>query len=161
MIDSRRRGLFFTIILAFAAVAVQAGSPFTKPAGNRKGKQNTTIQVVEKRDTLCSPPNDSIVITGFEKTLRSARESMYVSNRTSQTITGLALDISYYDISDRMLHKSAQEIDVEVPAGETRLIDIQSFDRQGLYYYYLSPLPKRASRATPFKVGIEIKYITR
>lgn len=147
------------LILLFCVACVMTSvgrTPFTKPV--KKGRASHA-QVVEQFDTLWAPPADSVAASGFEKTLRSTRESVYITNRTASPIEGLSLEISYFDISGRMLHKADQEISADIPAGETRLIDFPSFDRQGLYYYHLSPLPARARRATPFKASVSIRYI--
>ncbi len=108
-------------------------------------------------DTVFAP--DSVTVAGFEKPLRAVRESMFVTNRTGRDIAGLAVDIVYLDMQGRMLHKATHRIDVSIPAGETRRVEITSFDRQGLFYYHLSPLPQRATRATPFKVNVSVKYV--
>lgn len=100
-----------------------------------------------------------ITVAGFEKTLRSSRESMFVTNHSALPVTALQLDITYKDMSGRMLHRQSQWVSADIPPGETRMVAIASFDRQNLFYYHLSPLPPRATRATPFKVWVEVPRI--
>lgn len=158
-----RKGIFFRLIAgAFVIVALLSGTPFTKPVKyGRTGKRSIEGKIDLPNDTFWSPPRDSVGVSGFEKTLRSSRESMYITNNTLSDVAGAGITITYNDMDGRMLHKVSHDIDVDIPYGETRMVDIPSFDRQGLYYYYLSPLPVRANRATPFKVDVEVKYIIR
>lgn len=157
------RPVITAVTAAVISMAAFGGTPFTKPARPGRAPGTERMSKAAKRvspyDTVRTPAADSIVVAGFEKTLRSNRESMYVSNRTSSPIEGLGIDITYLDMKGRMLHRSSHDISETVPAGETRLVDLLSFDRQGLYYYHLSPVPSRASRATPFQVKVAVSYI--
>lgn len=156
-----RKAIFF-IFVAMVASAVLAVTPFTKPLKKTAGSARAASAAAVKsatHDTIFNPPADSVGVAGFEKTLRSTHESMYVSNATDSDILGLSIDITYFDTYGRMLHKTSHELNSAIPSHETRLIDVKSFDNQGLYYYYLSPEPKRASKATPFKVSVNVNYI--
>lgn len=152
---------FFSILLILSGlIAAEAATPFTKPVrgrGPKKEKPATALEAVA--DTIWSPSPDSVAVAGFEKTLRSNRESMYISNRSASSISELAVTITYYDMDGRMLHKTSHVVAEVIPSGETRLVDVPSFDRQGLYYYHLSPVPTRATRATPFRVAVEVLYL--
>lgn len=137
-----------------------SGTPFSKPVKGRTSANRAEPSLTMTfNDTVWSPERDIIVVSGFEKTLRSSRESMYVTNNSEYAMEGIGIEVSYLDISGRLLHKAVHDISVNIPAEETRMVDIASFDRQGLYYYHLSPAPKRAVRATPFKVTVNVLYI--
>jgi len=144
------------------------------PALARKGKKptpsrtRTSAAVSHRRatevataDTILFPAADSVTVAGYEKTLRSTTESMIITNHTASEVTALGLDITYLDMKGRMLHRVAQSVTPPsgIPSGESRMVSVPSFDRQGLFYYHLSPRPKRASRATPFKVAVKVSYI--
>ncbi|MBQ9076422.1 MAG: hypothetical protein IJY31_01055 [Muribaculaceae bacterium] len=101
-------------------------------------------------DTIV-PDSGQIVISGFDKPLRSSRETFFVSNRCGRTVTSLTVRLVYYDMSGRQLHSSCVPVECNIPAGETRQLSIRAWDRQQAFYYYLSEKPKR-SRATPFRV---------
>lgn len=155
------RAFLGAVICVAILVMLTSGIPFTKPSKpgkSRKGEM-TEVKSTEPYDTIWVPSRDSISCSGFEKTLRATHESLYVSNRSASDMVGLGIEIEYSDMKDRMLHKALHDVSVNIPAGETRLVDIPSFDRQGLYYYYLSPAQTRASRATPFKAKAKILYI--
>lgn len=111
------------------------------------------------RDTVYDP--DSLTVAGFEKLLRDRRESMFIINSGSRHISALGMKIVYRDMKGRMLHTATHSVAVDLPAGETRRVEVPAFDRSGVWYYHLSPLPPRARRATPFKVAVTITYIVQ
>ncbi|MCI9054986.1 MAG: hypothetical protein HFJ87_07595 [Muribaculaceae bacterium] len=115
-------------------------------------------QVVEPERACDSTANwnDSLAVAGFEKPLRAVRESMFITNKSSVAVEGLELEITYLDMKGRMLHKVTRKITVDLPSGETRRVEVPAFDRQGLFYYKLSPVPARATQATPFDVKVKI-----
>lgn len=102
---------------------------------------------------------DSVTVAGFDKPLRSVRESMFVTNRTTDSITGLGIEISYYDTQHRLLHRAAHAVSCDIPASETRRIEVRSFDRVGSFHYRLSPLPRGTRAATPFDATVRVTYI--
>lgn len=163
-----RKSLFLIVLtgcVSIGAASLSARKPFVKPVP-KKGASAVSSPSVDKEryspyDTVGEPSRDSIAVAGFEKTLRSTRESMYVTNHTADTVMALGLSITYTDTDDRMLHRALHEVSVEIPPAETRLIDVASFDRQGLYYYYLSIPPAKARRATPFKAKAKVVYFVR
>lgn len=148
------------LIYIMCIVVLTSGTPFTKPSRHGvSGRSRTETAPAAACDTIWAPPRDSVAVAGFEKTLRSTRESMYVTNYTSGPVEGIGIEITYTDMNDRMLHKASHHVGDGIPWGETRMIEVPSFDRQGLYYYHRSPVPQRTSQATPFKVRVAVLYI--
>lgn len=147
------------LILIVGIGLLSSGVPFTKPSKTRKSS-NEKDRYETTFDTIYAPSRDSIAVAGFEKPLRSAYESMYITNKTASKVDGMGIEITYSDTEGRMLHRVSHDISAEIPSGETRLIEVKSFDRNGLYYYRLSPVPPRAKHATPFDVTIKVTYIT-
>ena len=147
--------LLFSVIVALSAQAWDRPTP-GKPS--RQGRRQAAEQVFPAAlDTVASP--DSVKVAGFEKQLRSTRESMFVTNHTARPIEWMELEVAYLDMKDRMLHKATHEVEVEIPAGETRMIDIPTFDRQQLFYYYKTGVSSRAKQATPFKVAVKVRRV--
>ena len=95
----------------------------------------------------------NIVFSGYEKTLRATKESFFVNNRTDSLIDRLIIAITYKDMTGRELDRRTAEIDIILDPGTTRRIDIPAWDKQKVFYYYLSPAP-RSGHATPYKVSI-------
>lgn len=91
------------------------------------------------------------VFSGYDKEATSSNESFILSNPTDRTITGFKVRIDYLDMKNRMLHSREVEASCFIPPGESRRIDIKSWDLQHVYYYYLGNEPRRV--ATPFQVA--------
>lgn len=153
------------IILALLAPALCINARKGKKPDPQRVRRTATTRAaatnIKVCDTIMLPPSDSITVAGYEKTLRSNTESMIISNHTADDITAVGLDIQYLDMKGRMLHRCTQKVSIPdgIPRGESRMVSVPSFDRQGLFYYHLSPKPKRATRATPFKVAVTVSYI--
>lgn len=92
-----------------------------------------------------------IVLSGFDKPLRSNRETFFVINHTDCRIISLTVEFSYLTLDGRMLHSRIVRVGCDVPAGETRQVSCRSWDLQQSFYYSLSQRPRR-SAGTPFEV---------
>lgn len=94
-------------------------------------------------------------LAGFEKPLRSRRESFFVTNNTDRDIISLCVRLIYYDLDDRMLDTRTVDAAVDVAPGETSRVYIRAWDLQDVFYYYRSARP-RSGVATPFKVSVTV-----
>lgn len=108
-------------------------------------------------DTI--PADSLVVLSGYEKTLRSTRESLLITNLRPDTIAGLGVTIEYLDTQERQLHKRAVEIQAEVPPNETRMAAFESWDKQKVWYYILSAPARPSAPATPYTVNVTIDRI--
>ncbi len=154
------------LLLAALALTVAHAAPRKGKKPDPARKTRTTAKAAASAttidcDTIAFPGPDSVEVAGFEKTLRATKESMIVTNNTSHEITAIGLDITYLDMKGRMLHRTTRSIQLPegLPPGESRMVSIPAFDRQGLFYYHLSPKPRRATQATPFRVAVTVSYI--
>lgn len=95
------------------------------------------------------------ILAGFEKPLRSRRESFFVTNNTDRDIISLRVRLIYYDLDDRMLDTRTVDAAVDVAPGETSRVYIRAWDLQDVFYYYRSARP-RSGVATPFKVSVTV-----
>ena len=81
---------------------------------------------------------------GFDKGVTSAKESFFVTNRSDDTLEEFTVEILYTNMEGEMLHKRQWNHKVTIPPGETRRVDIPSWDIQHQFHYHLTrPLPKR------------------
>lgn len=101
---------------------------------------------------------DSVTLAGYDKPLRSHRETLFVSNHLQADITYLIVHCEYYDMKGRQLHATDHKITCDIPAGETRQIYFSSWDKQQSFYYYLSSRPRRVD-ATPYKVKCRVTAV--
>lgn len=152
---------FLIIIIAAAIALIGEAQNLSRrvPPAPRAAKVPEAAPAIAPSDTLRGAECDSVVVAGFDKPLRAVRETMFVSNHTHRPIDGICLEITYSDTRGRMLHKAVHNISCDIPPGETRRVEVRSFDRVGLFHYRLSPVPNRATQATPFDVAVTIKHI--
>lgn len=76
-----------------------------------------------------------IVFTGFDKNKNSSRESFFIINNTDRTLRRVTLYIDYRTPDGRQLHKRFISLTCDIPAGETRKADIDTWDTQRSFYY--------------------------
>lgn len=93
-----------------------------------------------------------IVFSGYDKTISSKIESFFITNKTDCLLESVTIEIEYLTTDSLQLHKRYERIAYPIPAGETRKIDIRTWDKQNSFYYHLSIKPRR--QATPFMVKI-------
>ncbi|MBD5220244.1 MAG: hypothetical protein HDS72_08470 [Bacteroidales bacterium] len=110
-------------------------------------------------DTIAAPRAHLLDINGYDKPLRSRRETFFVTNNTTAPVASIAFTINYLDTSGRQLHSASQRVGVDIPAGETRQVSLRSWDEQQAFYYTRSAVPTRAAQATPYDVTITVDTI--
>lgn len=114
----------------------------------------STISIETDSIYFCSRVNPAIRFYGFDKTATGTQESFFVSNGLDRPISEMELQITYLDMKGRQLHRRNVRLECDIPGGETKRIDIKSWDSQKSFYYHKSIKPKR--QATPFRVRIEL-----
>ena len=100
------------------------------------------------------------VYTGFDKPQSSATESFFLSNHTDCILEEAAIYIEYLTQDSIQLHKRFVKFQCHIPAGETRRVDIRTWDKQRSFYYEKSTPGRRGG--TPFIIRITpIAYYLR
>ncbi len=126
----------------------------------RKGLKASPETVSQNApDTLRHDLSRRIKISGYDKPLRSALETMFVSNLTDSTMSWIQLELEYRDTHGRMLHSRTIGIDCDIPPEATRQISVRSWDRQQSFYYRRSAKPRRNASATQYDVACTVKGI--
>lgn len=148
------------IIIAVTAAMILA------PVVTGQKRQHTTrpkaeraMQAATDCDTLPCAFADSIMLAGYDKPLRSRRESLFVTNRSPWRLTRLKLVITYLDTDERQLHEREVETAADIPSGATRMVTFPSWDRQLAFVYIHSEQPRR-SRAIPYSVKVKVAGAT-
>ena len=108
---------------------------------------------IEADSTLIS----KLSFSGYDKPTTSSQETFHITNLTDTLIRKVGIRLTYRDLQNRMLHSREAEVECDIPAGETRIASIKSWDIQHTFYYYLGPEPKKT--ATPYKVNIDLCWI--
>ncbi|MCM1092359.1 MAG: hypothetical protein NC421_00210 [Lachnospiraceae bacterium] len=154
----------FSVIIACAVVAVMALDADTRTTrGKLKAavKDNAEFKI-EEVDTLQVIPADSLSVSGYDKALRSGRESLRVANRYSRRVGGVVIDIVYRGVNGgEMLHARRLRLSCDIPSGETRQLEWSAWDKQNRYYYHDTRVTPRSVKAVPYQVDIfprEVKF---
>lgn len=122
-----------------------------------KMADNATL--LTQTDTLRLPDRAMIELTGYDKPLRSAYESFLLTNLTAHQLRSLAVTLDYYDMEGRQLHQRCDTIPIAVPAGETRMIKLSTWDTQRSYYYHQGRKPA-TPRVTPYSIRARVDFVT-
>lgn len=144
---------FLMLLLLAGAVAVCAQQTTRK---SLKAVASVGAPAATAVDTVAAPEPHVVDVNGYDKPLRSSRETFFATNNGKSSVVGMAFTITYLDSSNRQLHKAHHNIATDIPSGETRQIAVRSWDKQNSFYYVRSTVPVRAAQATPFDVKIEI-----
>lgn len=133
------------------------------PATARKMRNTTRGRTIQRartetlslhRDTLSI---DSLHVTGYEKPLRSTRETMFVTNNhATDTLREVTLRITYNTMDGKMLHRRDVTVNVSVPPGERRMASTRSWDTHRVFHYHLNQPVRNLGQATPYTVSIQI-----
>lgn len=145
--------LAFLLLLVSTSVAARRVK--TRRAADAP-KVATSVEPSPSVDTIAGVRADRLVsISGYDKPLRTSRESVFMTNNDSSAIMSLSFTIGYFDMQGRMIHKAQHRLNVDIPPYETRQLTFPSWDRQQSFYYHRSTPPRRVS-ATPYEVKISV-----
>ena len=150
------------LVLAIIAIAVACAAQRTTRRGlhaKTDSKESEAPAIKPVYDTIVAPGTDLIEVKGYDKPLRSRRETFFVTNNADKSVEGMAITITYFDRSRRQLHQRPANIRIDIPAGETRQAVLKSWDTQQAFYHINSPVPSRAQQATPYEVKITVDTI--
>lgn len=86
-------------------------------------------------DTFLIPDSGAVMLYGYDKPLRSRRESVFVTNNSGRDINAISITTLYLDSKGRQFHKISRRIPTDIPAGETRRVEYTSWDTQQSFYY--------------------------
>ena len=102
----------------------------------------------------------AIIFSGYDKTLRSRKECVFVTNHSGQNASAITFCIEYLDMHGRQLHRERHTISCDLTDGQTRMIAFPAWDKQQVWYYYLSRPVRTPAQATPYKVVITSENIS-
>lgn len=149
----RAHNIITAIAILASGVPVHAYQRTTRP---RLKTQQVNADCV-KADTLSLPSDSLLHLSGYDKPLRSSRESLFVTNRTCRTIKEISLEVEYLDRHGRQLHKRRVTVRCDIPSGQTRRVEFPTWDTQHAFYYRLSTKPQRADGA-PYDIRCTVNY---
>lgn len=142
------------IVALSLLVASPCSAKKSRTTRNVKPAATTELPVGPQPGYLI-PEGEVASLTGYDKPLRSSRESLFVVSSFPDTIVGLIINLTYFDMGGHRLHSRDVEIETKVPPGESQRIEFPSWDTQKSFYYKLSA-PLRSTNGTPYDVKAEI-----
>lgn len=88
-----------------------------------------------------------IKFSGYDKPRNSGSETFFITNLTDRTLSGITLYIDYRTTDGRQLNKRFIRLSCVIPAGETRIAEVKSWDKQKSFYYEKSSPGKSGGSA--------------
>ena len=152
----KRSNIHITLLLALVLIALCAR---TKTTRKNLRSLEVPVAVMESDDGLLPDSLDgvdpnAVSLKGYSKRASDAKESFFITNNTKQRMSAVRLLLRYTTMQGEMLTQRTVTVPVSLKPGETKLVEVKSFDVQRLFYYYAGPQPRK--QATPFKVAFRL-----
>lgn len=152
--------ILFLLIAATAILAAQSQRTTRRNLHARTADTTAEAAPTAAYDTVTAAGAAAAVeINGYDKPLRSRRETFFATNTGNKAVERIAFTISYFDTDGRLMHRASHNVPAAVPAGETRQIGLRSWDTQQAFYYERSTVSARAEQATPYRVTIAVDTV--
>lgn len=147
-----------TAVTAMLAALLFADIANADTRTTRRGRLTLRSGSVEEMshdlNTEASTP-DSVVISGYDKPLRSTYETFFVTNGYSAPLTSVSLSFTYRSLDGTMLHSRTATIKCLIPPHETRQLFMSAWDRQFTYYSINTRIRSRSEGAVPYITEIK------
>ena len=157
----KRSNIHITLLLALVLIALCASTMDARTKTTRKNLRSleVPVAVMESDDGLLPDSLDgvdpnAVSLKGYSKRASDAKESFFITNNTKQRMSAVRLLLRYTTMQGEMLPQRTVTVPVSLKPGETKLVEVKSFDVQRLFYYYAGPQPRK--QATPFKVAFRL-----
>ena len=105
-------------------------------------------------DSLPDIDPGAVSLKGYSKRASDAKESFFITNNTKHRMSAVRLLLRYSTMDGELLTQRQVNVPVSLKPGETKLVEVKSFDVQRLFYFYAGPKPRK--QATPFKVAFRL-----
>ena len=140
--------IFVLICLTWSVQGKRLAKSLPSPKDSKHFAGNVTIRVDDSSDEDYSLSDVSFA--GYDKPATSTKETIFITNRTLRAVN---VSINYLDANGRQLHSRTVTLEVEIPAGQTRMATFKSWDTQGSFRYAVS----RKSRKETYIYTIKLK----
>lgn len=145
------------VIAAIVAAMVCAAQRTTRQQLHPRAEAATaTAEVKPPYDTVVAPGADRVEVKGYDKPLRSRRETFFATNTGDMPVRRIAFTISYYDLDKHLMHRASHNVEADIPAGETRMVGVRSWDVQQAFYYTRTQVGAKNPKGTPYDVEIAV-----
>lgn len=162
-LNPRSRLMLITAICLLALICALPGTA-RRQRTTRQGLTERVQYAYQASDTLAADPDSLITFSGYDKALRSHKETILAFNGSKDTITALTIMITYMDMQGHQLHVRRVMLRQPLPPGERRMFTFASWDKQNSYYFHRTePGRLRYQSVTPYRVKVKAlrAYIAR
>ena len=157
----KRHILTFPTLLLLLLLCISTISVDARVRTTRKNLRTAEVPVavMEVADSLMADillqvdPN-AVSLKGYSKRASDSKESFFITNNTKHRMSAVRLLLRYSTMTGEMLTQRTVTVPVSLKPGETKLVEVKSFDVQRLFYYYAGPQPRKS--ATPFQVAFRL-----
>ena len=105
-------------------------------------------------DSLVDIDPNAVTLKGYNKRASDSKESFFITNNSGHRMSAVRLMLRYSTMQGELLTQRTVTVPVSLKPGETKLVEVKSFDVQRLFYYYAGPQPRK--QATPFQVAYRL-----
>lgn len=154
-----------SIYLALILSSVLAVPGQAKKVSTKLNAPTTSLQTKNDRHKIRGAEHiaqdkiaGKLTFMAYDKKTGSSKETFFIDNGSDTSLSGLELEISYYNSSGKMIHKRKVDISQYLPAKETRKVDISSWDTQKSYHY-INSVPS-AKGSTVYTVRFKVISLT-
>ena len=143
------------LCLAFPGVVAQRTTRQHLNAAVQAGQAASIPDI--RADTIKGEDLACFTVTGYEKPLRSTRETLMLhAAADAPAINAILLILDYSDMSGRQLHSRTLAVPTDVAAGQTRMLTFRSWDVNKVFYYHLNRPPRTSAQGTPYAVRVTV-----
>ncbi|MBR5725972.1 MAG: hypothetical protein IKX56_04465 [Muribaculaceae bacterium] len=147
------------LVAALMTLCVNTLDARTKTTRKNLRSTQVPVAVMENSDgvlpdSLQGIDPNAVTLKGYSKRASDSKESFFVTNNTKHRMSAVRLLLRYTAMNGEMLTQRTVTVPVSLKPGETKLVEIKSFDVQRMFYYYAGPQPRK--QATPFKVAFRL-----
>ena len=140
---------FVTLTAVGKKVSTKLSAPTTTVKEKTRRMKHHTSDKTERAKI-----EGKIKFMGYDKKAGASKETFFIENSSDLNLTGLDLEISYYNKAGKLIHKRKVEVTQSIPSKETRMVDIPSWDTQKSYHYINSTPSSKGS--TPYSVRFKV-----
>jgi len=155
------RRLVITMLLALLLGTAMTATTRARTRTTRNNLRATTLPLerIDADTTLAdSLPSGvdpaAITLKNFSKRAGDTKESFLVTNNSAHRMSAVRLRLRYTRLNGEIIHERDVTVPVSLKPGETRNVEIRSFDTQRNYYYYAGPKPRK--EAVAFRVAFRL-----
>ena len=116
---------------------------------------NSRIRTYPHHLTEFDRVNDNLTFIAYDKKASSDKETFFIDNGSDVALSFLEVEISYFNLQGKAIHKRTVELNQLIPAHETRKADIPSWDRQKSFHY-VNSVPSAKGNSTPYTVRFRL-----